>query len=150
MPRGTLEVVLISAKGLDDSDFLSSVDPYVILTYRAQEHKSTVKEGGGSSPQWNESFLFTVSDSASELNIKIMDKDNFTQDDFLGEAIISIDAVVEEGSIPETAYNVVKDEEYRGEIKVALAFTAEPERYDDQGYNAEESYGGWTESNRDI
>ncbi|OIW02074.1 hypothetical protein TanjilG_14597 [Lupinus angustifolius] len=150
MPRGTLEVVLVSAKGLDGSDFLSSVDPYVILTYRAQEHKSTVKEGAGSSPQWDEIFLFTVSDSASELNLKIMDKDHFSKDDFLGEAIISIDAVVEEGSIPETSYNVVKDEEYRGEIKVALAFTPELERYDDQGYNAEESYGGWTESNRDI
>ncbi|CAL0318345.1 unnamed protein product [Lupinus luteus] len=150
MPRGTLEVILVSAKGLDDSDFLSSIDPYVILTYRAQEHKSTVKEGAGSNPEWNEIFLFTVSDSASELNLKIMDKDKFSKDDFLGEAIISIDAVVEEGSIPETVYNVVKDEEYRGEIKVALSFTPEPERYDDQGYNAEESYGGWTESNRDI
>lgn len=40
----------------------------------------------GSKPQWNESFLFTVSDSASELNLKIMDKDNFSQDDCLGEA----------------------------------------------------------------
>ncbi|CAL0308193.1 unnamed protein product [Lupinus luteus] len=149
MPRGTLEVVLVSAKGLDGNDFLSSVDPYVILRYRAQEHKSTVKEGDGSSPKWNESFLFTVSDSASELNLRIMDKDHFSKDDFLGEAIIPIDAVVAEGSIPETAYNVVKDEDYRGEIKVALTFTPEPERYDDR-YKAEENYGGWTQFNRDI
>ena len=41
---------------------------------------------GGSNPQWNESFLFTVSDDASELYLKIMDKDNVSQDDFLGEA----------------------------------------------------------------
>ncbi|KAK7274551.1 hypothetical protein RIF29_15647 [Crotalaria pallida] len=150
MPRGTLEVVLVSAKGLEDNDFLSSIDPYVILTYRAQEHKSTVKEGGGSDSQWNETFLFTVSDSASELNLRIMDKDNFSKDDFLGEAIIPIDAVIEEGSLPETPYNVVKDGEYRGEIKVALTFNPEPRRYDDQGNNEEESYGGWTESNRDI
>jgi len=33
--------------------------------------------------------------------------------------------VFEAGSIPETAYKVVKDEEYCGEIKVALTFTAE-------------------------
>lgn len=31
----------------------------------------------------------------------------------------------EAGSIPETAYKVVKDEEYCGEIKVALTFTVE-------------------------
>ncbi|KAL2335919.1 hypothetical protein Fmac_010365 [Flemingia macrophylla] len=148
MPRGTLEVVLISAKGLDDNDFLSSIDPYVILTYRAQEHKSTVQEGAGSNPQWNESFLFTVSDSASELTLKIMDKDKFTEDDSLGEANIHLDPVFEEGSIPETIYKVVKDEEYCGEIKVALTFTPEKneERYVDQG----ESYGGWKESSEEF
>ncbi|RDX77590.1 C2 domain-containing protein [Mucuna pruriens] len=149
MPRGTLEVILVSAKGLDDNDFLSSIDPYVILTYRAQEHKSTVQEGAGSNPQWNESFLFTVSDSASELNLKIMDKDKFSQDDCLGEATIHLDAVLEEGSLPETAYKVVKDQEYCGEIKVALTFTAE--KNEEQGYAApEESYGGWKESSDEF
>ncbi|XP_061340177.1 16 kDa phloem protein 2-like isoform X2 [Gastrolobium bilobum] len=149
MPRGTLEVVLVSAKGLEDNDFLSSVDPYVILTYRAQEHKSTVQEGAGSNPQWNESFLFTISDSASELNLRIMDKDKFSKDDFLGEATIPLDAVLEEGTFPETAYNVVKDQEFCGEIKVALTFT--PERGDSYGHNAEgESYGGWRESSREF
>ena len=42
--------------------------------------------GQGSEPQWNESFVFTVNDGASELNLKIMDKDTFTKDDFVGEA----------------------------------------------------------------
>ncbi|WJX92739.1 hypothetical protein P8452_74340 [Trifolium repens] len=149
MPRGTLEVVLISAKGLEDNDFLSSIDPYVILTYRAQEHKSSVQEGAGSNPQWNETFLFTVSDSASELNLKLMEKDNFTNDDNIGEAVIPLDAVFEEGSLPETAYNIVKDQKFCGEIKVALTFTAE--RNYDRGYNEdEETTGGWKESARDF
>nr|AFK41181.1 unknown [Lotus japonicus] len=148
MPRGTLEVVLVGAKGLDDSEFLSNIDPYVILAYKAQEHKSTVQEGAGSNPQWNETFLFTVSDSASELTLRIMEKDNYNNDDSLGEAIIPLDALFEEGSLPETSYNVVKDEEYCGEIKVALTFTAER----NGGYNAEEeeSCGGWRESSGDY
>ncbi|XP_058744058.1 16 kDa phloem protein 2-like [Vicia villosa] len=147
MPRGTLEVVLISAKGLDDNDFLTSVDPYVILTYRAQEHKSNVQEGAGSNPQWNETFLFTVSDAASELNLKIMEKDNYS-DDNIGEAKISLDAVLEEGSVPESVYKLVKEDEYCGEIKVALTF--KPERNEEQGYNKEEESGGWKESSRDF
>uniref|UniRef100_A0A368UHX3 C2 domain-containing protein n=1 Tax=Glycine max TaxID=3847 RepID=A0A368UHX3_SOYBN len=127
MPRGTLEVVLISAKGIDDNDFLYA----------------------GSKPQWNESFLFTVSDSASELNLKIMDKDNFSQDDCLGVATIHLDPVFEAGSIPETAYKVVKDEEYCGEIKVALTFTVE--KNEEQDYaEPEESYGGWKESSGEF
>ncbi|KAI4355010.1 hypothetical protein L6164_003829 [Bauhinia variegata] len=141
MPRGTLEVVLICAKSIENNDFLSDIDPYVILTYRSQEHKSTVTENGGSNPQWNQTFLFTVSDSASELNLRIMDKDNFSSDDFLGEATVSLEAVFAEGSIPETAYSVVKDQEYCGEIKVALTFNPEAERS-----IGEENYGGWKES----
>ncbi|XP_073226936.1 16 kDa phloem protein 2-like [Cicer arietinum] len=121
MPRGTLEVILISAKGLDNMDFLNNIDPYVILTYRTQEHKSTVVKG--SNPRWNESFLFTISDDVCKLNLKLMDKDTFTQDDFLGEAKIHLDPVFYEGSIPETVYNVVNNnQEYCGEIKVALVF----------------------------
>lgn len=42
--------------------------------------------GSGSESQWNETFVFSVSGDASELHLKIMDKDTFTADDFLGEA----------------------------------------------------------------
>lgn len=39
----------------------------------------------GEEPQWNETFIFTISEGTTELNLKIMDKDTFTADDFLGE-----------------------------------------------------------------
>lgn len=42
--------------------------------------------GKGSDPEWNETFLFTVSEGVSELNIKIYDSDNIKSDDFVGEA----------------------------------------------------------------
>lgn len=38
---------------------------------------------------------------------------------------IPLEPVYLEGSLPETAYNVVKDEEYRGEIKISLKFSPE-------------------------
>ncbi|KAG4925467.1 hypothetical protein JHK87_051007 [Glycine soja] len=135
MPRGTLEVILISAKDLKDSDFFGKMDPYVILTYRAQEHRSSVAKGAGSKPRWNESFLFTVSDSVSELNLRLMDQDLLTSDDFLGDAKINLEPVFAVGSIPETSYNVVKDQKYCGEIKVALTFN--PERGSGLGYGDE-------------
>jgi hypothetical protein len=43
----------------------------------------------------------------------------------LGSCRIPLEAVYREGSIPPTLYSVVKDEEYRGEIKVGLTFTPE-------------------------
>ncbi|KAJ8642831.1 hypothetical protein MRB53_004579 [Persea americana] len=158
MPQGTLEVLLVGAKGLDNTDFLCNMDPYVILTCRTQEQKSSVASGKGTEPEWNENFVFTVSEGVSELTIKIMDSDSGSADDFVGEAIIPLEPVFMEGSIPPAVYNVVRDQEYKGEIRVGLAFT--PEGSGGQGYGAggyeqgygaprgyeEETYGGWKES----
>lgn len=47
---------------------------------------SCIFAGQGTNPEWNESFLFTVTDDVTELRLKIMDKDTFTADDFVGEA----------------------------------------------------------------
>ncbi|CAN6568009.1 unnamed protein product [Malus baccata var. baccata] len=107
MPLGTLEVLLVEAKGLKNKDFLW-------------------KE---CDPEWNESFLFTVTDDVFELRLKIMDKDTFTKDDFVGEAIVPLEPLFADGRLPPTAYNVVKkDQEYRGEIIIGLTFTPEPQR----------------------
>ncbi|CAM0901785.1 unnamed protein product [Alopecurus aequalis] len=122
MVRGKLEVLLVSAKGLlDDSDF-----------FRA-----------GSEPEWNETFIFTVScgaGSSPELNVKIMDSDTFSADDLVGEASIPLEAVLLQGSLPPDVHRIVKDEEYHGEIKIALTFTPAEENEE------EESYGGWNQS----
>ncbi|TVU15099.1 hypothetical protein EJB05_38601 [Eragrostis curvula] len=143
MVQGTLEVLLVGAKGLENTDYLSNMDPYALLKCRSQEQKSSVASGKGSDPEWNETFVFTVSHSATELIIKLLDSDGGTDDDFVGEATIPLEAVYAEGSIPTTVYNVAKDDEYRGEIKVGLTFT--PEEARDEGFS-EESFGGWRQS----
>uniref|UniRef100_A0A453CFR0 C2 domain-containing protein n=1 Tax=Aegilops tauschii subsp. strangulata TaxID=200361 RepID=A0A453CFR0_AEGTS len=125
MAQGTLEVLLVGAKALENTDYLCNMDPYAVLKCTSQEQKSTVASGKGSDPEWNETFVFTVSENATELVIKLLDSDGGTDDDSVGEATIPLDGVYTEGSIPPTVYNVVKDEEYRGEIKIGLTFTPE-------------------------
>ncbi|KAG6400459.1 hypothetical protein SASPL_137291 [Salvia splendens] len=143
MTKGTLEVLLVSAKGLDDSDFLSGSDPYAVLTYRTQEKTSGMGAVDGSCSEWNESFLFSISSDVPELKIKLMDKDTFTADDFIGEATIPLQPLFVENSLPPMAYHVVKDEEYHGEVRVALTFTPQRSRGDEV---EEESLGGWKQS----
>ncbi|KAK4741208.1 hypothetical protein SAY87_024796 [Trapa incisa] len=147
MVQGKLEVLLISARGLEDMDFLNKMDPYVILSYRTQDKRSSIASGQGSEPSWNESFLFTVSGNLSEMKLKILDSDTGTSDDFVGEAIIPLGPVFEEGSIPPTSYKVVKGEAYSGEIRLSLTFT--PEVRHDRGLPEEESFGGWKQSSFD-
>ncbi|CAN6249476.1 unnamed protein product [Urochloa humidicola] len=130
MAQGTLEVLLVGAKGLENTDYLGNMDPYAVLKCRSQEQKSSVASGKGCDPEWNETFVFTVSDSTEELFIKLLDSDGGTEDDFVGEATIPLQAVFTERNIPPIVYNVVKDEEYRGEIKVGLTFTPDQDARD--------------------
>ncbi|GFS32422.1 hypothetical protein Acr_00g0022700 [Actinidia rufa] len=107
MPRGMLVVQLMNAGGLEDTDLLRKgyrvvlgiamktmtigaqiqMDPYVILAWTGQKHKSSVASGKGSEPEWNEKFVFTLADDTKELRIKIMDRDFGYEDDFVGEAM---------------------------------------------------------------
>ncbi|OQU85381.1 hypothetical protein SORBI_3004G228300 [Sorghum bicolor] len=118
------------------------MDPYAILKCRSQEQKSSIAAGKGTSPEWNENFIFTVSDRTTDLLIKLMDSDTGTADDFVGEATIPLEAVYTERSIPPTCYNVVKGEKYCGEIKVGLTFTPE----DTRQRGLPEDFGGWKQS----
>ncbi|KAJ0779341.1 putative C2 domain-containing protein [Helianthus annuus] len=65
MPEGILEVSLVSAKGLENTDIICK----------------------GSNPVWNETFLFDISSKDStDLKIKIMDSDSGSADDLVGHA----------------------------------------------------------------
>ncbi|XP_065858935.1 elicitor-responsive protein 3-like isoform X1 [Euphorbia lathyris] len=145
--HGTLEVLLCGAKGLENTDLVKNMDAYVVLCCRSQEQKSSVASGQGSEPEWNENFIFTISDSATNLVLKILDSDVGTADDFVGEATIPLEAVFQERSIPPAVYNVVKDEKYKGEIKLALTF--KPEQHGSHGHQ-EEEMGGWKDSSADY
>ncbi|KAJ6803018.1 elicitor-responsive protein 1 isoform X2 [Iris pallida] len=156
MGKGILEVQLVDAKGLADTDAFGSSDPYVIIQYRNQERKSSVARGGagqGTSPIWNETFKFLVQypgvEGQHKLTLRIMDEDTFTADDFIGEATINVADVITlgfENGIGEmhtTKHRVVlADQTYCGEIKVGVKFTPKVEV--DQG----EDFGGWSHSFR--
>ncbi|KAJ0048186.1 hypothetical protein Pint_16093 [Pistacia integerrima] len=116
---------------------ISNKDPYVILTSRSQERKSSVASGQGTEPKWNENFSFTISDGTTELKLRLLDSDLATSDDIVGEATISLEPVFMKGSLRPTAYNVIKDKTFHGEIRLGLAF--KPEERCERGY--EENFG---------
>ncbi|CAN0909509.1 16 kDa phloem protein 1 [Linum grandiflorum] len=154
MAIGILEVHVVSAKGLSSTDFLSGMDPYVVVEYRNQERKTSVAREAGGSPAWNEKLSFRVEYPAPhggdyKLTLKIMDHDTFTVDDFVGIATIQqvkevLETGVEKGSyeLRPCKYSVVAaDNSYRGEIKVGLTFTL---KAGDGGDG--QQFGGWRES----
>ncbi|KAK4385415.1 phloem protein 1 [Sesamum angolense] len=80
MTTGIMEVTVVSAKGL----------------------KNTELFGQGGSPVWNEKYKFSVEYKAGDeeqhkLLLKLMDRDRFTDDDFLGHATIYLKGLFEQG-----------------------------------------------------
>ncbi|KAL2902452.1 Elicitor-responsive protein 3 [Bienertia sinuspersici] len=147
MAQGTLEVVLINAKGLENTDFLNNMDPYVIVCYGSQKRKSSIASGQGSEPEWNETFTFDVNlgDLVSPLRFwTAIVVQRMTVLEKLCN--IPLESVMEEGKVPAAPYNVVKDQEFRGQIKVSLSFTHKTHRHGHGMAVQEESYGGWKQS----
>ncbi|MCL7027807.1 hypothetical protein MKW94_030340 [Papaver nudicaule] len=135
--NGLLEVVLVDAKGLKDTErFSGGMDPYVMIKYKTQERNSPVAKGAGSKPVWNKRFSFRVQypdyagGNGYKLILKLMDKDSFTADDFIGETVIYVEDLLVLGAekgkyqmLP-TKYRVVgSNKKYNGEIRVGLSFT---------------------------
>ncbi|KAL6128766.1 hypothetical protein ACLB2K_072121 [Fragaria x ananassa] len=160
MPRGTLKVVLADARGLDNNDFLAKISPYAVLTVKTQEKKSTVLTGlwyylQGKDQTQNGISLFCSqfrTMKIKELHLTIMDTDNFSADDYVGEATIPLLPAFAKGTVNPTTYNIVnKEKEFCGGVKLGLTFTPEsgflPGRSDHgSGEHGEEGSGGWKQS----
>ncbi|KAL9676143.1 hypothetical protein QQ045_004356 [Rhodiola kirilowii] len=152
MALGILEVYVVDAKGLKDTEFLGKGDPYVVVQYRGQERRSSVAKGAGEEATWNERFTFRAEYPGSghghyKLSFRIMDKDTFSSDDFLGESSIYVEDLlamgVENGAAemhPQRYRVVLADRSYSGQIRVGLTFTLKAEEAVD------EDTGGWNES----
>ncbi|KAD5962022.1 hypothetical protein E3N88_13495 [Mikania micrantha] len=134
------------------SPFIDKIDPYVLIEYRSQEHKSSIAKGQGNNPNWNEKFSFRVeypgADNQPTLILKIMDHDTFSSDDYLGHTTIYLKELLElgvENGIAELRaqkYSVVdSSQSYSGDIRVGITFTP---RVENETY--EQEFGGWKES----
>ncbi|RDX62464.1 Elicitor-responsive protein 1, partial [Mucuna pruriens] len=91
MAIGFMEVQLVKAKGLRNTDIFGKMDSYVLIHYKGQEQRSSV--ANGKNPVWNEKFIFKVENLGSsnqyKLILNIMDKD-LHADDFNGFVIVNV------------------------------------------------------------
>jgi len=99
---GRLDVRVVEARNLADTQWISKPDPYVIISLENQRHKTKVMDNQ-TSPKWDEVFKFTVADeNSSQLRMELWNK-NVVNDELLGMYVLSI-ANLKRG--------IVKDEWY--------------------------------------
>ncbi|KAL5710782.1 hypothetical protein ACHQM5_021306 [Ranunculus cassubicifolius] len=132
--NGILNIELLDARGLQDTEVIGKMDPYVLIQYKDQKLKSKVAKNQGSTPVWNDELSlvmqYPAEDEDYNLVMKIMDKETFSSDDFVGEARINLKELAVLGSRNGTAklepkyYGVAgEDRDVHGaEIQVAFVF----------------------------
>ncbi|XP_074343752.1 elicitor-responsive protein 3-like isoform X1 [Apium graveolens] len=174
MRRGSLEVLLVGAKGLENSDFLSMLNPIIVCVHaitwihmssslvelrrrKAMLHQEWDLNQNGMRlfcsmclvmfQNYRLKYWIVILVQQMTLSVRQSNSFCFNSIDRIHSSscsyIIPLEAVFEERRIPPTAYNVVKDQEFRGHIRVGLTFT--PEEVNDRG-RKDESYGGWKQS----
>ncbi|KAH7439325.1 hypothetical protein KP509_04G056100 [Ceratopteris richardii] len=121
--HGQLTLHLVKGHNLLDADVFDKSDPYAIITCHKQKLKSRVIENGGSNPNWDQTFAFTIDSEVTEVLIKLFDRDTFTADDLLGTAIVPLHKVFAEGYVPPMDYKVLgKQGQPQGEVTVGLKY----------------------------
>ncbi|VAH66253.1 unnamed protein product [Triticum turgidum subsp. durum] len=114
----------------------------------------------GRNPSWNEVLRFQINSSAAnvqdKLVLRIMDHDNFSSDDFLGQATINVTDLISMGMesgksrLNPAKYRVVTaDNSYHGEIKIGITFTAAKVDAHSQVEQDGAHVGGWMQTFRE-
>ncbi|XP_039137035.1 16 kDa phloem protein 1 [Dioscorea cayenensis subsp. rotundata] len=133
MKYGVLEVLLVSGEGLKKTHLLGSSSQYVVMQCGTKTCTSKTSTGKNEKVWWNEKITFKLPSSQwkalTQLRITVMEKDKFTHDLPIGEAIVHLRAILREGEkkghmeLKPAPYNVVlKDGSYEGELKLGFKF----------------------------
>lgn len=86
-------VTVHGARELYDTNILSRMDPYCIVTLGGQEYKTNVDTKGSKTPKWDQTFTFSYVGETT-MRFKVMDKDKFTSDDYVGLADVSLGPII--------------------------------------------------------
>lgn len=81
---------IVSARNLKDVQTFGRQDPYVKVTVGNRQFKTKVHDNGGTTPYWNEKFVFQVRDpQLNQVHLEVKDKD-LASSKFIGECRIPI------------------------------------------------------------
>ena len=81
---GRLDVRIVQARNLPNTEMLGKADPYVTVQIEQTTHKTSV-QSSTLNPKWDEVFKFVVADpDSAQMVMKLWDK-NMLSDTFMGE-----------------------------------------------------------------
>ena len=118
---GTLIIRPICAKLLRDTDFLTKMDPYCVITCGGQRQKTRVASGAGKTPNWSDQFVFKRN-YEDMINIAVYDYDGNSRDDIIGEGSVSFSRITSTANW-EDWVDISHKGRKSGEVRLSVTFT---------------------------
>eukprot|EP00898_Chlorokybus_atmophyticus_P008565 jgi/Chlat1/870/Chrsp107S01317 len=123
MPTGTLDVTVLSANGLKNTETFGRMDPYAILRLDRTTFRTRTATDMGTRPVWNEKFSFKVLEGFHEVYVEIFNA-NVLADDSLGTSSIPLSRTFAAGQ-DTLQVPVYRKNKGAGELSVTMQFRAQ-------------------------
>ena|SRR3990167_8219572 len=135
MIGGQLIVRPVCARLTYDTEFFGRMDPYAKITISGSVQKTSVAQDQGKNPNWQDTLTFRVNPGADQtMIIEVYDKDDVSNDDFIGEARFNLNNIYSIRNKSENI-NLTRKGQSSGTIMINFEF------YPDGGMGAGPAYG---------
>lgn len=114
----------LQANLIYDKDKIGSMDPYCVLTLGHHTAKTEVAQSEGVHPHWEDVISMERKHDESYVYVKLVDKDFGSQDDFIAEAKICLEAVEVKKRILQW-YSVFDNGRLAGELLMDIEYVPE-------------------------
>ena len=88
MATPQLKINVVNGRDLKNKETFQTSDPYCMLELGSTSHK-TKHMSSNLNPDWNEEFVFDVSDGESVVALSIWDHNSIKKDVFMGYTFVS-------------------------------------------------------------
>ena len=125
MPPGRLEVNVLDAIRLKDTQTFGKQDPYVKIFCGAHRERTKTHTDGGTKPRWNERFLLALRGDETELEAEVWNENQMVSDNLISRCTIPLSEVFEKG-VQDVQARVMdkKRSATAGELVMVLRFAA--------------------------
>ena len=118
---GKLRLTVMQAKLTRDTETFGKMDPYAVIEYRQEKHKTVTKNNAGKTPVWNQTFDMDIKYIGDDIQIGVYDED-VTESDTIGFTTLKPSTLAVPGGITEW-FDLQYHGKKAGQIQLRGVFT---------------------------
>ncbi|XP_024525624.1 protein SRC2 isoform X2 [Selaginella moellendorffii] len=119
----SLEINVVGGKNLRNTEWLSRQDPYVIVEYGTQKHRTKTDTDGGKNPSFNDKFTLSLIEGLRELHVQVWNSNTLAMDDLIGTGRVQLEKVISSGYDDNAWPLSSRSGKHAGELRLIMHFS---------------------------